>query len=80
MAHVGATQARIDIFREIFFRQTTISCPLMPQGPYPKEERLLGRPEPPLTIASAGAVWLMGRSASRLCKYTAIYYFTVLQI
>lgn len=48
MAHVvGATQARIDIFREIFLRQTTISCPLMPQGPYPKEEHSLGRPEPP---------------------------------
>lgn len=66
MAHVGATQARIDIFREIFLRQTTISCPLMPQGPYPKEERSLCRPEPPLTIASAGAVWLMGHLSQQI--------------
>lgn len=30
----------------------TISCPLMPQSPHPKEEQSLGRPEPPFTIAS----------------------------
>ncbi|CAM9879344.1 unnamed protein product [Rangifer tarandus platyrhynchus] len=51
---VGATQARIDIFRErdIFKTKPTISCPLTPQSPHPKEERSLGSLSGPSAAAS----------------------------
>ena len=51
---VGATQARIDIFRErdIFKTKPTISCPLTPQSPHPKEEQSLGSLSGPSATAS----------------------------
>lgn len=51
---VGATQARIDIFRErdIFKTKPTISCPLTPQSPHPKEEQSLGGLSGPSAAAS----------------------------
>lgn len=51
---VGATQARVDIFRErdIFKTKPTVSCPLTPQSPHPKEERWLGGLSSPSVAAS----------------------------
>lgn len=44
----------------------------MPQGPHPKEEQLLGRPEPPFTIASRRSSVADGRSAAD-CVNTRLF-------